>query len=902
MNITVIHTGPHTYQIPVRGEAKSVSVEENCIFPQEKTIFPGERVIFLKREIGCPQSTECFAEISRHTEKQGIMKRTISISVAMVLIMLSLHGRQACAANGKNVLFLIVDDLRPQIFNYQIDHYNTDLMQTPNLDQLQTDGIVFENASCQVPVCGASRLSVMTGARPYKVPGQNYGRFWAFHDRLDEASPSGLPAGMNHPLDGNGNPAPTLPMIFKLNGYNTQAIGKVFHTPADGVDAWTHGAHRGGEGIYRVQTVRTAYEMGTGMTDEDYEDGQYKDLALAALQNLSGESNPFFLALGFIKPHLPFNSPKKYWDLYDRNDITISESPLVPTGAPWQSLHNWGELRGYVNLAFTDASEQTLTNDYSRTLIHAYYACVSYVDAMIGMVLDGLDALGIRDNTIVCLWGDHGWNLGEHNLWAKHCLYETSVRAPLYFDAPGYPGGLRSRALAEFVDMYPTLCELTGIDLPDHLEGTSLVPLLDNPDLSWKGASYSNWHAGFSIRTDRYRYTEFTDAADNFQANMLYDHQADPLESVNIANVAGNEALVATLSELLNAGWERAVTGGQNTPVPFSVLPDGTLLEGEMDPVLSLGHRSISVTVEEPTVALTAEVVNPDGGETITWSVVEGGGSLSPTTGEAVTFTHDGAGTYEVMVSIGTDSSICTIEVIDWSTSHIKINCGGSAISGTDWIADYAFVTGGATFTWNGTPADPSGVENAGPAEVYFTVRRSSPHSYEFPVSNGDYTVRLHFVDMYHADNTRSTNYTIEGQAVETNFRIPGDPTVKEYSVTVSDDDGLTIQCEGVGGSDVFEAGLEIIGDAASLVRNRAVSVPNEGFRVRALPNRNFRIEIPERGTVEILGTNGRMLGRFHSDDASCHIWETSRMPSGIYLIRGISPAHSFTRRVTIMN
>jgi arylsulfatase A-like enzyme len=503
-----------------------------------------------------------------------IYRQTFLLTLALSLLCL-----QAQAKQKPNILFIAVDDLRPQILNAHIPHYRTDRMVTPNLDRLAEQGAVFDRAYCQIPVCGASRLSLLTGTRPFKAKNKNYGRFWTYHDHLDLASPSGAPAGLNRPRDREGQPAPTLPAIFKQNGYNTRSIGKIYHNSrTDDTESWTHGWTRIKDfKIYNIETIQSAYEIGTGMDDADYADGKNKNEALDALRSLSRDEKPFFLALGFAKPHLPFNCPQKYWDLYDRKDIKLADNPLAPTAAPRESLHNWGELRGYENLIFKDEAKTTLDDAYARTLIHGYYACVSYADAMIGAVLDELERLKLRDNTVVVLWGDHGWNLGEHNLWCKHCLYETSLLVPLYLDVPGYRNGVRSRALVEYVDIYPTLCDVAGIPLPDHLQGTSMVPLLNQPDRPWKGAVFSNWQRGKSVRTDRYRYSEFYSTGDKQLSCMLYDHQTDPMETVNIADHADKQPLIQTLSRLLNDGWPRAAQLDNRTPIPFDIKPDGSV-------------------------------------------------------------------------------------------------------------------------------------------------------------------------------------------------------------------------------------------------------------------------------------------------------------------------------------
>lgn len=505
----------------------------------------------------------------------NVKTRSLSFLHIGIVVVLNVN---AClfGKDRPNILFIAVDDLRPQILNAKIPIYNTDLMVTPNLDRLAHAGAVFDRAYCQIPVCGASRLSILTGTRPYKAKGKNYGRFWSYHDHLDLKSPSGQPAGMNHPRDKQGRPAPTLPGIFKQNGYNTQSIGKIYHHPQDDAESWTHGCQRIKDfRVYHIEKEVTAYEIGEGMDDTAYPDGKNKNKGIKALRNLSQSDKPFFLALGFAKPHLPFNCPKKYWDLYDTNDIALPDSVLASTKAPRESFHNWGELRGYKQLVFKESRRMTLDDDYARQLIHGYYACVSYVDAMIGEVIQELKRLNIRDNTIIVLWGDHGWNLGEHTLWCKHCLYDTSLRVPLYLDAPGYKDQMRSQALVEYVDVYPTLCELAQIPLPDHLQGTSMVPLLNQPDHPWKGAAYSNWLKGKSVQTDRYRYSEFYSVQDQCVSRMLYDHRTDPKETINLSEQGDKKNLVATLSQLLHDGWQRAAQLDNKTPIPFTVHPDG---------------------------------------------------------------------------------------------------------------------------------------------------------------------------------------------------------------------------------------------------------------------------------------------------------------------------------------
>ena len=260
--------------------------------------------------------------------------------------------------------------------------------------------------------------------------------------------------------------------------------------------------------------------------------------------------------MGFFKPHLPFNAPKKYWDLYDNVPIDLPENYFVPQGAPDEAIHNFGELRNYAAVPKTGP----VSNEMARTLIRGYYACVSYTDAQVGRLLDALDATGLSENTIVVLWGDHGWNLGEHTLWCKHCTFETSMRAPLIIRTPGQiqsGKGNSTQALAEFIDIYPTLCDLAGIESPDHLDGESLVPLMRDSSYKGKGFAIGRFRNGDTIRTDRWRYTEYTASQDagkgSVVSRMLYDHSKDPDENRNLANLPEYKTIVSELSRSLNS-------------------------------------------------------------------------------------------------------------------------------------------------------------------------------------------------------------------------------------------------------------------------------------------------------------------------------------------------------------
>jgi arylsulfatase A-like enzyme len=284
--------------------------------------------------------------------------------------------------------------------------------------------------------------------------------------------------------------------------------------------------------------------------DSLYKDGITADKSIEDLRRLADQEKPFFFAVGFVRPHLPFNAPKKYWDLYSREEIELPENlRYTPKNAPDASIHNFGELRAYIDVP----KKGQLSDKMAKSLIHGYYACVSYTDAHVGRLLDELEKLGIEDETIVVLWGDHGWNLGEHALWCKHCVYETSMQAPLIIRAPGMPENNRVASLVEFIDIYPTLCELAELPLPEHLQGRSLVPLLKDSGAVWKDAAVGRYGIGETIRTDRYRYSEFLDKQGDLIGRMLYDHREDPRENVNIVDRPEHEKLVKYLAEQLDA-------------------------------------------------------------------------------------------------------------------------------------------------------------------------------------------------------------------------------------------------------------------------------------------------------------------------------------------------------------
>ncbi|GIW78346.1 MAG: iduronate-2-sulfatase [Gemmatales bacterium] len=460
------------------------------------------------------------------------------VLVASVASLVSASGAEPPARKRPNVLFIAVDDLRPHTKAYGVSY-----AVTPNLDRLARQGMLFERAYCQVPVCGASRSSLLTGLRPTPR------RFRTWNARVDRDAPGVM----------------TLPEYFKAHGYECISLGKVFHAPEDTAKAWSKPpwAPKPPYARYLTEEARTIAKRNptrhpafrgpvfeaADVDDDKYQDGELAAKAIEELHRLQKGEKPFFLAVGFYKPHLPFLAPKRYWDLYNREKLPLPDNLDRSRNVPKEAFHNSGELVGGMYAPLD--KKRLFAPDFVRQMIHGYSACTSYVDAQIGKVIEQLDKLGLRENTIIVVWGDHGWNLGEHRLWCKHCCFETSLRTLLLVDAPGFAAGQKANALVELLDLYPTLCELAGLSLPRHLEGQSFVPLLKNPKAPWKDKALSRYGKADSVVTTRYRYTEWIDPGGKVAARMLYDHRTDPGENKNLADDPAYAEICARLRALL---------------------------------------------------------------------------------------------------------------------------------------------------------------------------------------------------------------------------------------------------------------------------------------------------------------------------------------------------------------
>ena len=458
-----------------------------------------------------------------------------------------------------NVLLIIVDDLRPQL-----GAYGFDAMHTPNIDRLATEGLLFRRAYAQWPVCGPSRASLLSGLRPDSTGIYSNGRRLASSDAESVS----------------------LPAYFRRNGYRTLSVGKVYHARNDDLGAWSElpwnaspnddnwqgyaspesrelrlglweEALAGDPNAQFHQFNAGAVER-ADLPDSDYRDGKIAARAVEVLRENVGA--PFFLAVGFVKPHLPFAAPGRFWNLYDRADLQPMANSARPEGTT-EIPYIYSELESYQGIP----SDDELTEDQVLELIHGYFAAVSFIDAQVGKLLDEMERLDIRNNTIVALVGDHGFHLGEQGIWAKHSLFELSSHTPLIVSVPGQDtAGRATNALVELIDIYPSLVELAGLDPSPRFDGESFVPLIGDPDRPWKNTALSQYRhfmepyrqiMGYSIRTDRHRFTLWRDTSRQGAAfaRELYDLSGESAESVNLADDPAYQTLVQELTNRIDA-------------------------------------------------------------------------------------------------------------------------------------------------------------------------------------------------------------------------------------------------------------------------------------------------------------------------------------------------------------
>jgi iduronate 2-sulfatase len=460
------------------------------------------------------------------------LKKTFPMAGSLLLSSVS---AVAAADSKPNILFICIDDLRPQLGGC-----GNEQMKTPNMDRLAGQGVLFERAYCQFAICGPSRASVLSGMRPETSGIQD--NVASFRAKLPNAV--------------------SLPQVFRKNGYHTVGMGKIFHHMANtdpvSWDRWVdiHGRGYFSNENIALQEKRRAelavreaagetflphqkYVLTVGpfseAADADehlYPDGQLADRAVQVLREIRHDKQPFFLAVGFLKPHLPFVVPKKYWDLYNPDDFELPENRDFPDGSPDWHTHNSFELRSY----FDVPKQGAIPADILRRAIHGYYAACSFADAQVGRVLNELTALGLADNTVVVLWGDNGFHLGEDGIIGKDTNFEAAARCPLIVRMPGTEPQ-RTDRLVELVDIFPTLCEAAGIDAPAQCDGQNLF---SEP---WKTAAFTmnerKWahpNSGYAMRTDRYRYVRWLNESGETVSEELYDYQKAPEETVNLVS------------------------------------------------------------------------------------------------------------------------------------------------------------------------------------------------------------------------------------------------------------------------------------------------------------------------------------------------------------------------------
>ena len=449
----------------------------------------------------------------------------------LLVVLISMFCFSAFAqkdSNNENIIFIIVDDLRDLVMAE-----NQLKILTPNIDKLKKRGVNFKNSFTNNPVCGASRASILTGLRPTKS------RFRNYDTKINKDAPNAL----------------TIASYLKKNGYRTISNGKISHFAKDASYGWddmfrsSRNNPKDYQDSLNIKNLKNNFGPASEFInndDIDYSDGKVTKKTIEDIQSINKNDKPYFIAVGFQKPHLPFIAPKKYWDLYDRNDISLPLNNFYPPSAP-QKANYFYELR-----KFTDIPDNgPISDDKAKELIHAYYACVSFIDAQIGLILAELDNQGLTDSTTVVLTSDHGFSLSEHGRWTKHNLFQYELKIPMIISSPKYKKNKTSESFVELVDLYPTFCDIAGLEIPDFAQGKSLIDNLKNPKKITSDIAFSRWQNGETLISNNYYYTEWSRKG-SVTHRMLYDIKKDELQMKNIAEIKTNKPIVDSLSIILN--------------------------------------------------------------------------------------------------------------------------------------------------------------------------------------------------------------------------------------------------------------------------------------------------------------------------------------------------------------
>jgi arylsulfatase A-like enzyme len=461
------------------------------------------------------------------------------LTVTTTVINLKILNDDSTIGEKQNILFIGVDDLRPLL-----NSYGNNQMHTPNLDKLASEGVQFNNAYVNIAVCGASRASILTGIRG------SLNRFYHYYSKAETDAPN----------------VTTLPQILKKNGYRTASFGKISHHADDNRDDWDDFGNFREQSDYQNEESLIKQKNSTkivphsgknagpafeyaDVSDDSYNDGKLTDAAINQLKKYKNSKQPFFLAVGYVSPHLPFIQPTKYGDLYKKSDLVFSNQRTPPVNAPLRSIaHDWTELRnGYTDIP----SKGPVSVQMEEDLIKSYYASVSYTDAMVGKLINALETLGLRENTTIVFWSDHGFFLGEHGMWCKHHTFQEAIHVPLIISSPRMKKNIKTNSMVEYIDLYPTLCDIVGIEVPKYLHGKSFKKILENPKYETKSEIYSRYQTLEVVQDKKYSYHEVLNKDGSVRYNMLFDMVNDKKQFYNISTNPENKSIVKIYSKKL---------------------------------------------------------------------------------------------------------------------------------------------------------------------------------------------------------------------------------------------------------------------------------------------------------------------------------------------------------------